>query len=798
MARSGPGRASMLSPGLELLEVARFQGILADLTTSYLGRERIEAMTPFPTRDEAANTLRIVDRIAGLARAGSGLPPVEVPDLEPVFRRLRREGSILAPAEFLDLDRLLKAVSRLHPVLAGSGDPDLVALAGPLRPAPHLERAVETTFDPAGAVRDGASPGLRRIRRERERLRETLRTRLEKLAATIASGDADSVVTLREGRYVLSVPQGHRGKVKGLVQDRSASGQTLYVEPLVLVEDNNALREKDAEEREEIQRILTELTGAFARERETLEGGWRHTGVLDALRARVELMRRWGGEPPELVEDLTLRLTGARHPLLLEARGAGVDLKKAEAEVIPLSLDLDATRRILLVTGPNMGGKTVALKCVGLMSLMAQCGCPVPADPGCRLPWVENWVVDVGDEQSLEQDLSTFGAHLRRWGAALAGAGPKTLVLLDELGSGTDPTEGAALAQSVLERLAEAGGLGVVTTHLGSLKGFAAEAEGVENASMVFDPESRKPTYRLLIGVPGESHALDMARTLGFPEERVRRAEDLVPTAERDVKKLLADLEHERRVLRETRASLDAERSAAAADREEAAGRLRRILDERARLRAQAARRAREILRRAEEQAKQLQRQGRAGERTARKELAREQARLARLETASPPARTGKVPDRVRRGERYWAEGLGRSVEVLRGPDDQGRVQVGYGGIRVELPVASLRVSEGGPAPEERPTAPAPVAGSPDVDAVSPEVDLRGLRADEALARLDQAVDRGLLAGIKELRVIHGKGTGALQKVVEEYGRRQPAVKQFRVGERWEGGSGATVLVLED
>jgi len=408
----------------------------------------------------------------------------------------------------------------------------------------------------------------------------------------------------------------------------------------------------------------------------------------------------------------------------------------------------------------------------------------------------------------LEADLSTFGAHLGRWGEALEVAGPRTFALLDELGSGTDPTEGAALAQSVLERLAETRTMGLVTTHLGSLKGYAAGAEGVRNASMEFNSGTRSPVYRLVVGIPGKSHAIEMARSLGFPEERVKRAEALLPQEERDVSRLLEELETEQKRLAAIREEAEHSLDEARRFESERRQRLSRLLEERTSLRAKAARQAREILRRAEDQLRRAETAGREGARAetvTRRELARSQAHLARLETPRPRRKMGPVPREVVAGRRYWAELLGREVEVARGSDSGGRVQVVQGGVRVELPASSLRELSAPVSGEERkpsvPKAPGParetVVTVPEVEEVPTEVDLRGMRVEEALERLDLALDRALLAGLHEVRVIHGKGTGALRGAVDEYCRGHAVVVSAQVGAQWEGGAGATVVMLE-
>lgn len=759
------------------------------------------SLAPFRDRGEAEETLILVDGLRERHLAGHGLPPIEIGDLEGILRRLRIEGNVLSPEDFLSLGSLLAASRMVKRALGepGPGNP-VGGLGSPLNPLPHLERSIEETFENDGSIKDRASPALRRIRRDREQKRERLRSRMEGLAAKLTQKDSATLVTLREGRYVLAVPQELRSRVDGLVLDRSGSGATFYVEPMDVVDANNGLRELEAEERAEIRRILVELTEKLRPERASLAEDWEHLGYLDTLRARVLLALRWGAEKPAFSDDGGVRLRGARHPLLLEGREVDRDREGARARVIPLDLELDESTRILLITGPNMGGKTVALKTLGLLSALAQTGCFVPAGPGTEFPWIRRWVVSLGDEQSLEQDLSTFAAHLGRWGEALAEAGPETLILLDELGSGTDPLEGAALAQSVLERLVEARAVGLVTTHLGSLKGFAASLEGIQNASMVFDGETREPTFHLRVGIPGESHALDMARRLGFPEERVARAEALLPREERDVKELLQSLERERSRMASAREDLDRTLEAAEKAREEHQEKLGRLLEERAELRARAARQAREILRQAEETLKQAEKTARKERKTRppeleRARLVREQARLGRL--AAPRQRPqGREPDRIRAGDVLWAPALGRKVEVVREMDGSGNVWVLSNGVRVSLPAKSLRVSEKTESVSETET-PRPAQMRPGAEDVSSDLDLRGLRVDECLEKLDRALDRALLSGLKEIRVIHGKGTGALKEAVESFCRTHSAVHGIRTAPDWQGGAGATLVELE-
>ena len=791
----------MRDADLDRLEFPRFRDVLLRFATSFRGTELVSLLHPFEHRDEAEQVLSQVESLRARHEKGAGLPPLEIGDLRVVLARLKTPGSALTGPDLLELLPLLKSTRAAKRSLDGDDVPAEIAELGvPLSPFPQLEHALESALDEEGEVKDSASPELRRLRRAKETARDRIRERLERQAARLPSGDAPALVTLRDGRYVLSVPIEHKARVPGLLLDRSGSGATLYVEPLEAVEENNALRELEVEEAAEVRRILADLSDRARTVLPQLTENWEHTGRLDALRARVLLAMRWRAERPRFTGDSLLEVKTARHPLLLESRGAGANWDAAAADVVPLDIRLDTTTRLLLITGPNMGGKTVALKTVGLLSAMAQCGCLLPAAPDSVLPWTTDWVVSLGDEQSLENDLSTFAAHLRRWAEALQLAGPKTLVLLDELGSGTDPIEGAALAQSVLERLVASGALGLVTTHLGVLKAFAAESAGIQNASMVFDANTNRPSYTLQVGIPGESHALDMARRLGFPEAEVARAEALLPQAERDVRRLLAELREERERLSSERAEVLEEVEAAREQSHEAREALERILKERAEIRARAARQARELIRRSEEILKRAEKDAGEGKRSAdlsRQALLRQQEHLLRLEAQTEPRDRGAAPEAIKKGERLWAASLGREVEVLREPDPAGRVVVESQGLRVTLPKDSLRPAPG-VATEKASVRSESSFRMPEATEAAMEVDLRGLRVDESLSRLEHALDQAMLAGLKRLRVIHGKGTGALRSAVLEYCRKHGAIGETQIAEQWEGGTGATVITLKD
>jgi DNA mismatch repair protein MutS2 len=620
------------------------------------------------------------------------------------------------------------------------------------------------------------------------------------------------------------------GKVKGVVHDRSASEASVFLEPFEVVELGNRLREGEEEERAEVHRILAALTALVGAESAALHAAAAELARLDLLRAKARLFRDWSCVLPELRLGGPIELMGGRHPLVARARAA------ANAPVVPLTLQLGGEKRILVITGPNMGGKTVALKTLGLLTLMAMAGLGVPAGEGTALGFFPAIIADIGDEQSIEENLSTFASHVRHLAAAVQHASPSSLVLLDELGAGTDPAEGAALGQAVLERLAASGTIGVVTTHHGALKSMAADNPSILNASMAFDPESQAPLYVLVSGVPGRSLGIEVAERLGFPREVLARARGLVPEAERRLGELLADVERRRVELASAGAELEHARETLKSLTAKYRGRLdeiselkRRIMEE-ARKRVETAvaeaeealRSARRVLRAAGERESgpavrealaAAERTGAPGGGDLGRDLGREIESLsASLKTlaaqaAPPPAvAAGARPGAIEPGDAYWVPELAAMVEVIRPPDGSGRVVVKCRGLRLELAAEKLRVAT---ADEARAAAEAAAARTrsarpalpemPQVEVEMPpslELDLRGLTGDEAVAQAERYLEQAAVHGLKLVRIIHGKGTGALRARMQEVLRGHPRVSAFRLGQLWEGGAGVTVVEI--
>jgi len=668
--------------------------------------------------------------------------------------------------------------------------PELAGMADALPDLEPLRERLERSLTPEGTVRDDASPALRRARSGVLEGERRLHAQLERWSAPFGEG---SYVTRFGDRFVACVPAAGFARRRGIVHDTSNSGQSLFVEPLEACEGNNHLMELRGAAFEEERRILRELGEEIGAAADALLETEAVLAALDSLRARA----RWAADLDAIVmpiADGALRLVRARHPLL--ASGA------RRERVVPLDLSLEPPGRLLLVSGPNMGGKTVLLKTVGLAVAMAHAALPVPAAEGSRVPPVDHVVVDLGDEQSVDQGLSTFAAHLSRLREMDGVAGPRSLLLADELGAGTDPEEGAALGRALVERFAARGAWGVLTTHLGSLKRVAGEVEGVVNGSLEFDLETLTPCYRFRAGVPGASHALSVAARLGFPPEVLERAGALTSEESRALERLLAELGEALSAAGEERVALAAarreaeeqsarHREAAEGARRELAGMRRRLTGESEALLA----RARELWQDLQREARRAEKSREAAQALGEREraLERETADLARRVAPEAGPDPGAPPAEIAVGRRVRVADLGIDAEIGSLPDAEGRLTLKRGSWSIQSHVSKLREAGPSEGPTERPI---PATYEPAPEAPRLEVDLRGMEPEEALREVDLALDRALLANFGELRIIHGIGKGVLKSAVERHLRSHPQVESQRMGEGREGGRGVTVARL--
>ena len=787
---------------LGVLEYDKVVRMLVDRTSFGLGSEKAARLSPTVDLQSIQEDLLRTSELRKLLDDGEGLPFEGAHDVRDALARSEVEGASLSCEELTNVRHTLLAVDRTGAFLRARREAlvTLYALAESLEPATDVSDAIARVVDEQSlAVRDRASRELARIRRSVEKTRSRLDEKLQSILAKELSKDTiqEAAVHIRNGRYVLPVKRSSGGRLKGIVHDQSGSGQTLFVEPLPTVELNNELAELRAAEKKEVERVLREVTGLVGAKAPSILGSLVIMGELDYYRASAVLSRDLDASAPSFNLDGRLRIREGRHPVLLETA------RRSGGEVVPLNLDLGTNATTVVISGPNAGGKTVTLKTVGLLTLMAQSGLHVPAGADTELSVFRDVYADIGDEQSIEQSLSTFSSHLRVIGEILGEARHDTLVLIDEMGAGTDPDEGASLAIAILEELTRRGAPTIATTHLGSVKNHVHNTDGMENASMAFEPRTLEPSFRFVPGIPGASHALSIAETLGLPDGVLRRARDLRDEDSAGIDELLADLTERERKLDALVEEAERERNRAALATEECERRLEGVRDERKKLKAIALAEARETLDRAqslvEETVKEIKAREAARDtiKKAREKLRERKAEVERqidVEVREVRPETGRPVREFVPGMVVRVASLGREGKLIDLPDGKGRVRVRIRNATVEVGRDDLFEVEC-PEPRKRPR----VEVSLDVDvSESPatELHLRGATTDEVRDAIELFVSRALMQGILSIRIVHGKGTGALRTETHAVLRTMPSVKSFRLGRWGEGDTGVTIVEL--
>ena len=806
-----PGRAFGFSQlveqvnahALAVLEFQRTLDVVAGHASSAAGAAHVRDLRPSDDVESIEREHSRVTAMRALVTADAPWSPEAVPDVARSLTRLRVVGTALPGPELLALLVLLRSARRTAETLRDPRRPTVAAavlapITAELLSAKQEEAALERVLADDGSVRDDASPQLRRIRRELRGAEAELVRLLERIMAKLESHQQvpDMSVTVRNGRYVIPVRREARGAVGGIVHDTSGSGATLFVEPPAAVEEGNRIRELEIEEVREVDRILLEATDRIRPLHDELARSIDALVMLDSLYGRARYAIAYACAHAELTTPADgFAVRNGRHPLLL-AQGIAV---------VPFDLEMGADERTLLVSGPNTGGKTVLLKSLALISALVQSGVPAPVATGSRIAVFDDLFADIGDEQSIEASLSTFSAHLKNLGEILVAATPRSLVLIDELGSGTDPIEGAALGGAILEELTRRRALTIATTHLGALKELATEVSGVVNASLQFDAEALAPTYRLIKGIPGRSYGISIARRLGLRTDVLDRAEERVPKGERDVNRLLADLEAREAELsgRERDVALGLEsvqaRAHRLADREQRVKQREREIEKESRAgarrylldaRVEIERTIRELR---EAGAADLDEQARAARQGVERMAAEHGEVLSVLDRRDANRRDDEAPDiddtEPNEGDLVEIEPLGGRVGRLLERRD-GDAVVAVGGVKMTLPQSALRRSL---KQEGKPRETVPVMGDLPEEHVAREIDLRGQRVNDIDDVVMQALDAAVRADLKALRIIHGKGTGALRARVTEMLRKDTRVKSFRLGAWNEGGTGVTV-----
>ncbi len=787
---------------LKTLEFEKIVDRLARLTSFSASRELALALRPSNDFDEVVRRQRMT---AEARRLREMKPRVGVEGARDVRELARKAalGGVLEPSELLEIASLLAAAREAHATLSrlGAALPLLAGVAARIEPQPGLLDLIGRSVNQRAEVTDAASPMLGILRRDIRIAHDRLSSRLQEiLAAGVARGWVqEPIITMRDGRYVIPVKADFRGQIKGVVHDVSSSGATVFVEPLAVVDLANQWRELQLEEQREVERVLRRLSAEVGARADAIIASVEALAEIDLALAKARLGDELGAhELPYAGEDqpwLTpspgeLHLLNARHPLL-------------KGDVVPVTVTVGGGYRVLLITGPNTGGKTVALKTAGLLTLMACAGLPVPADAGSRVPVFRAVYADIGDEQSIEQSLSTFSSHMTHIIRILREADERSLVLLDELAAGTDPIEGAALARAVLEELLRRGSVTVATTHHGELKAFAHATEGIVNGSVEFDPVTLAPTYRLTIGLPGRSNALAIAERLGLPREVIDAARRHLSAEHLQVESMLAEIQRERREAEEERRSERLARDEAERIRARLEEKLQAIEEERARIVARTVEELERELadtRRALKEAKreaERQRLARAARRLqeaiaraeeAKRVVERRTAPKRREARRAPP---GPPPSEIRAGDLVWIRGMERFGEAL-GPPADGEVEIRLGPLRSRIRLDQVeRVQR----PHVK-TGPRIEVVAPPPPAVAPEIEVRGQTIEEALPLVERHLDDAFRAGLATTRVVHGKGTGTLRREIRHLLERHPLVRAFESAEPFEGGDGVTVVHL--
>lgn len=787
----------MTTAPLQLLEFDKILERIAAFTHSAISADRAMDIAPLGSLGAIELRSGLVGEIRQMNRSGVSLPLADFLDIRHILELARPSGAVLAPLDLAQLLPVLGIAGAIRRQLDYRGDIPLLAdLGRGINGFPDIREALDHAIAPDGDLMDTASALLFELRRKTRQLTVRVRKRLEEIVREreVAIFLQDDFITQRNGRWVIPVRMDSKGMVPGVVHDVSNSGETAFMEPIEVIGMVNELENLHAEEKAEQIRILREFTSWIRQDADGILSDFDAIVEFDLLNAIASLADLLGASPPRLSDDLQLRIRRGYHPLLLL-----MQRERGGKEVIPLDLSLGGATagQVLLITGPNTGGKTIAIKSAGLLMLMAQSGIPVPADGESVFPASATLLADIGDEQSIEESLSTFSAHISKISSILRQSGGRTLVLLDELGTGTDPTQGAALACGILDDLANKGCLVLATTHLIDIVAFVHRTDGMVNGAMEFDRKTLTPGYRLTIGEPGQSHALDIARQYGLPEQVLATAEQMVGRMEADFHSLLHDLKELRSSHEQLLRDLELRESRLAAREMAMTASIREIESRVKEARAKGAQEAKELVQAARREINAILEEARKEKsRTSIRKLAEVEERLDGS-LREPGGEQALETGAIRPGDRAYVRALGADATVLAVDSKHGRLRVRAGAIEIDIPFSGVEQPRGG----ERTKSGAQggrflslVGGGTEE---SRELNLIGTRVEEAIALLDRLLDQAALNGWPEVRIIHGKGTGKLMRGIREHLARHPQVTGFRPGEPYEGGDGATIVTMQ-
>lgn len=779
---------------LKTLEYDKILAMLKERASCCISRELVDTMEPSGDFDTVERELKLTAEAETLFYKTGRSPVDDFPDMRHCLERMHA-ALFLSTGELLGIASCLKAARIAKDILAKEVGEEsyLYNLAGLLITHRSAEEEINRCIINEDEIFDGASPALARIRRAMRLANEKVREKLNSMIRSTAYQKylQEPIITIRNGRFVIPVKQEYRQQVPGLIHDQSGSGATLFIEPSAVVELGNEYKKLLAEEADEIERILTELTAMLAPYADEIREDLNIMGQIDLVFAKAKLSRELNAVMPRLNRNNYVRIVRGRHPLIPADR------------VVPIDIWIGRDYRSLIITGPNTGGKTVTLKIVGLFALMVQSGIFVPANEGSEFPVFEHIYADIGDEQSIEQSLSTFSSHMKNIVGILDKADENSLVLLDELGAGTDPIEGAALAMSILEELNDRHCICVSTTHYSEIKAFAMTHEGMENASMEFDIDRLCPTYRLYIGIPGKSNAFEISSRLGLPNSIIDKAKGFLKGEDVRFEDIISSAQSQHRIAEEERKMAEEARAELEKLRADAERERRKLDEDRNRLQAKAKEDAKRIVADTKREMEKLIVEIRsikdidrsAADRViqaARDTLRATETAVNEKEAIKKEDNT-KPPKTVRAGDTVNIVTLDQKATVLSAPDSKGEVMVQAGVMKLNVKLKDIRLIE-----EKK--ASAPTSGKVGLGAgkqVGLELDVRGMLVDEANIMVDRYLDDAYNAGLSEVNIIHGKGTGALRAGVQAFLKRHPLVKGYRMGSYGEGDAGVTVVTLK-
>ena len=780
---------------LRVLEFNKIKENLRKYAVTSGGKELVDNLAPYSSAYEVREALE-ESREALELLIKKGNPPFEgLHDVREGIERAKK-GGCLNPAQLLYIGNMLRCTSRIQEYLTRKEEeesfPKLEDLAYILTPIKNLENEIENAIVSEEEISDRASSTLHNIRRSLKEKNSSVRDKINSIVRSNAKYLQDAIYTMRGDRYVLPVKAEYKGAVPGLVHDQSSTGATLFIEPMSLVNLNNEIKELKLKEQAEIERILWALSKKVKDNSDVCSSNMKILLQIDFIFAKGKYASSIDGMMPKVNEDGSFNLVGAKHPL--------IDRDK----VVPSDIYLGKNFSVLMVTGPNTGGKTVTIKTVGLLHLMGMSGLLIPTRDDSSISFYREVFADIGDEQSIEQSLSTFSSHLTNIVGIMREADRDSLVLFDELGAGTDPTEGAALATAIIETLKERGTKIIGTTHYSELKGYALKTPGVENASVEFDVETLRPTYRLLIGVPGKSNAFEISRRLGLDDFVIEKAKGFVSEENMQFEDLIRDLQEKSIIA--NRDAREAERIKIETEKikrtyEE---KLKRLETTRDKAYNEARREAKEIISAAKDEAdeilkamRELEKLGISG--GGRKRLEEERKKLKdSLEDREKALikereNAGEVIEKVTLGMEAFLPSLNQKVIIISMPDNRGEVQVEAGIMKISVKLKDLRKAE--KTKEEKVRKKREVRLN--LRSVESRLDLRGLDAEEACYRTDKYLDEAYMANLGEVTIVHGKGTGILRKAINDMLKRHPHVKSYRLGAYGEGGDGVTMVELK-